>query len=602
MAVLRDGLAARGWTVRELNEPLGASTADKVAAAGSAAAAARLAGRQAGSWSRLAKRSRGARASGGPDVVLVGYQGHADVHLARALFPKARIVLDHLTGLAETVADRGLGSGPKLQALQAADRAAFAAADVIVVDTAEQAAALPAAARAKAVVVPVGAGRDWIDAGAAAGREPDDRLRVVFFGLFTPLQGAPVIGEAIAALADAPIDFTMVGHGQDLARAKDAAAANPNVTWIDWVAAADLPALVAQHDVSLGIFGTGPKSGRVIPTKVYQGMAAGCAIVTAATPAIDVLADAVISVPAGDSGALAGVLESLADDAEALAAARDRARRAASRFAPAEAVEALDEVLREPRLDRPNLPPLTLNAWLRWDVIRREVQRADPRTILEVGPGEGAMACRLAVGRSYTGVELSDRTRTITAERLESRGTPGRLLSTFDELGDEQFDLVCAFEVLEHIDDDASALREWVHRIKPGGTLVLSTPADPDRMGPHDVIAGHFRRYSGEQLTKLALDNGLVDVRAIHVGYPAGYALEAVRNRAARSHPALDGAADGDLTPQDVVALTEQSSSIMQPPMWAGLATQAVSAPARWLQRLRPTVGTGVVLVAHAPA
>ena len=50
----------------------------------------------------------------------------------------------------------------------------------------------------------------------------------------------------------------------------------------------------------------------------------------------------------------------------------------------------------------------------------------------------------------------------------------------------------------------------------------------------------------------------------------------------------------------DIAALTEQSSSIMQPPMWAGLATRAASAPARWLQRLNSSNGTGLVLIARA--
>ena len=61
VAVLRDGLAARGWQVRELNEPLGAATSDKVAAAGSPAAALRLVGRQVRSWAGLIRGSRGGR-------------------------------------------------------------------------------------------------------------------------------------------------------------------------------------------------------------------------------------------------------------------------------------------------------------------------------------------------------------------------------------------------------------------------------------------------------------------------------------------------------------------------------------------------------------
>ncbi|MGB7982191.1 MAG: hypothetical protein WCF36_15525, partial [Candidatus Nanopelagicales bacterium] len=118
VAVLRDGLAARGWVVTEVNAPLGASTADKVAAAGSMLAAVRLGGRQVRSWARLV-RDPGNRPA--PDVVLVGYLGHADVHLARLRHPRATIVLDHLVGLADTVRDRGLAGGLRLRVLDLVD-------------------------------------------------------------------------------------------------------------------------------------------------------------------------------------------------------------------------------------------------------------------------------------------------------------------------------------------------------------------------------------------------------------------------------------------------------------------------------------------------
>ena len=46
------------------------------------------------------------------------------------------------------------------------------------------------------------------------------------------------------------------------------------------------------------------------------------------------------------------------------------------------------------------------------------------------------------------------------------------------------FDLVVAFEVLEHIEDDHAAARDWVARLRPGGSLVVSTPAYQHRYGP----------------------------------------------------------------------------------------------------------------------
>jgi glycosyltransferase involved in cell wall biosynthesis len=616
VAVLREGLAQHGWQVDELNVPLGASTADKVAAATSAGAAVGLAGRQARAWRGLVAGRR--RIAEPPEIVLVGYLGHADVHLARALFPRATIVLDHLVGLADTVRDRGLERGPTGRALALADRAALRAADVVVVDTPEQAAMLPADTRARAVVVPVGASPAWYEAAGAPDRDRGDApLQVVFVGLFTPLQGTPTIARALDLLRGQPISATLVGQGQDHAEVRAILADHPGVTWHDWVDADALPGLVAGHDVCLGIVGTGPKAQRVVPTKVYQGLAAGCAVVTGDTPAAEALGDGVLRVPPGDHAALAETLLHLATDREALVMARRRARATAASHTPEAVTAALDARLRQRPSGRPALPPLTFNAWLRWDIISAELARLAVRDVLELGPGEGAAACRLAPGRAYTGVELSARTRAITEQRLAAQGSPGRLLASMDQLADdEQFDLVCAFEVIEHIDDDAAALAAWAARVRPGGALILSTPGGPERMGPADRIAGHFRRYDPTALAGLARDAGLVDVRVVHVGYPFGYALEAVRNRVAArrlaaqgappagtfghgpADPGPDGAQGGD---PDLASFTEGSSSFLQPPAWAGPATRLATAPGRWAQRRFPDRGPGLVLVGRAP-
>src|SRR6202007_2850209 len=91
-------------------------------------------------------------------------------------------------------------------------------------------------------------------------------------------------GGALGRLAGAPIEVTMIGGGQDEAETKRAAAAHTSLRCLDWVPAAELPALVASHDVCLGIFGTGDKALRVVPNKVFQGAAAGGAGITSDTP------------------------------------------------------------------------------------------------------------------------------------------------------------------------------------------------------------------------------------------------------------------------------------------------------------------------------
>ena len=261
-----------------------------------------------------------------PDVVLVGYLGHFDVHLARLIFRRVPVVLDHLVGASDTARDRRLDGGLRQVLLRMIDSAALRAADIVVVDTEEHLAALPQRHRARAVVVPVGAPSAWL-AAAPACRSRSERpgpLRVVFYGLYTPLQGAPVIGAALGRIGrGAGIEVTMIGGGQDEAGTRAAAAANHAVRWLDWVPAAELPALVASHDVCLGIFGTGDKALRVVPNKVFQGAAAGCAIVTSDTaPQRRALGDAAVLVPPGDPEALAAALLRLAGDRAELARLR----------------------------------------------------------------------------------------------------------------------------------------------------------------------------------------------------------------------------------------------------------------------------------------
>jgi glycosyltransferase involved in cell wall biosynthesis len=119
------------------------------------------------------------------------------------------------------------------------------------------------------------------------------------------------------------------------------------VRWLDWVPAAGLPALVAAHDVCLGIFGTGEKAKRVVPNKVFQGAAAGCAIITSDTaPQRRVLGDAAILVPPGDPEALAEALLRLSRDREEVLALRKAARHLAQqRFTPEHVVAPLVERL-----------------------------------------------------------------------------------------------------------------------------------------------------------------------------------------------------------------------------------------------------------------
>ena len=84
----------------------------------------------------------------------------------------------------------------------------------------------------------------------------------------------------------------------------------------------------------------------------------------------------------------------------------------------------------------------------------------------------------------------------LAAETARAAGGRGRVvhgdLSVLDP--GARFDLVCAFEVIEHIEDDEHALRDWAARLRPGGCCAASTRL-PAPLRPADEMVGHYRRY-----------------------------------------------------------------------------------------------------------
>jgi glycosyltransferase involved in cell wall biosynthesis len=332
--VLIEGLRLTGHEVVEINEPLGISTAERVSMLQKPWTASTLPMKLHSRWWRLWRRGRAERRRRPPEVVLVGYMGHFDVHLARLVFRGSSIVLDHLVFAAGTAIDRGASTGRLTALLRLIDQRSLAAADVIVLDTAEHQAMVPADFSDRSVVAPVGADAAWFTAGEHAIADPadDEPVKVVFFGLYTPLQGAVVIGKALARLVDLGVEgdrisVTMIGAGQDLAKTKLAAGQDAPVTWLTWVPPSELPNVVALHHIALGIFGTTEKAFNVVPNKVYQAAAAGCAIVTSDTaPQRRLLEGVAELVPAGDEGALADVLAELIRDRSLLMQRRRQAQ------------------------------------------------------------------------------------------------------------------------------------------------------------------------------------------------------------------------------------------------------------------------------------
>jgi SAM-dependent methyltransferase len=244
----------------------------------------------------------------------------------------------------------------------------------------------------------------------------------------------------------------------------------------------------------------------------------------------------------------------------------------------------------ESRENLDEIAPMSVRAWLRYDIIQR-MMPAGVRSVLEIGCGRGALGVRLARHYAYLGIEPDEASRAVARKRVSAVGA-GEVRGSLEGLSRQQFDLVCAFEVLEHIEDDAAALRDWVSWARPSGWLMLSIPADQHRYGPMDQLVGHFRRYGPAELTELLASCGLNDIVVRRYNFPLGQLIEA-------GHNLVDGHWLAG-APDSAAERTAASGRLFQPGGGLlGSVNRWGTAPFRQLQRLFPGKGTGLVAVAR---
>jgi len=81
---------------------------------------------------------------------------------------------------------------------------------------------------------------------------------------------------------------------------------------------------------------------------------------------------------------------------------------------------------------------------------------------------------------------------------------------------DESFDVVSAFDVVEHCEPEKQAMTELTRVLAPGGRLLLSTPAYQWAWTDHDVWAGHYRRYTRQRLVSAVEAAGLEVLRSTY--------------------------------------------------------------------------------------
>ena len=220
----------------------------------------------------------------------------------------------------------------------------------------------------------------------------------------------------------------------------------------------------------------------------------------------------------------------------------------------------------------------------RAELLRVALERyvGHPRRILDVGSADGPSVAWLRGVAQHVSLDLDPR-------GLRSPdGVCGSVLQL--PFADGAFDVVSAFDVVEHCEPESRALGELHRVLAPGGRLLISVPAYQWAWSDHDVANGHHRRYTRARAVAAVEETGLVVERATYAFatvFPM-FAGERLLRRARRR--AGGQVADG---PADVVGVPQLSPALER------LLLRLTRLDERVLRRRDLPFGSSVLLAAR---
>lgn len=240
------------------------------------------------------------------------------------------------------------------------------------------------------------------------------------------------------------------------------------------------------------------------------------------------------------------------------------------------------------------LAPVEARSWwfrARNDLIAGAMTESfpDSRSYLEIGCGTGFVLARIRTeypAADLTGSELFTAGLAVAAARVPSARfiqIDARRIPFRDEV-----DVIGAFDILEHIEEDEDVLRSVAGTLRPGGGFLATVPQHPALWSRQDVHAFHVRRYTARELRRKAEAAGLEVIRLtsfVSLLLPM-LVLSRLRHRI-----------DSDATSFDPIADLRQ-------PRLVNASLERVMDIERWLIRhgLRFPAGGSLLLVARRPA
>jgi SAM-dependent methyltransferase len=136
--------------------------------------------------------------------------------------------------------------------------------------------------------------------------------------------------------------------------------------------------------------------------------------------------------------------------------------------------------------------------------------------LLDVGCGTGATIS--ALGQEFGTAIGTDLDEYALCHARRARDSVAVLAALAEALPfpDAVFDALVSLDVVEHVDDDVAALREYRRVLRPGAPLVLTVPAYMWAWSEHDVTLGHRRRYRHQTIERAARAAGLEVIRVTY--------------------------------------------------------------------------------------
>jgi ubiquinone/menaquinone biosynthesis C-methylase UbiE len=154
---------------------------------------------------------------------------------------------------------------------------------------------------------------------------------------------------------------------------------------------------------------------------------------------------------------------------------------------------------------------------------------------------------------------------------------------------DASFDLVCAFDVLEHIRDDEKALQELFRVCKPGGFVCITVPAFAGLWSVHDEVNGHQRRYVRDTLRPKVVAAGFIDSYSTYFNTLLFLPIALVR-KLQRLFRSTASESESDF------------SYYSAPPLLNKVLQKIFGLEIRWLKRHSFPFGVSLLLLAEKPA